>query len=139
MLAVADSLTWTLVGVCALAGFYVLARLWIRRGTVRNNVMRSQLNNPALSPRAQHYYFAHAALRTLAFEDPERLVIALAAPEAETFLTEIWKAMGKDLAESGEAAGEVSPEGIEAIPARVAGRPAALVRMPPPQATTEAF
>jgi hypothetical protein len=138
MLAVTDSLVWALVGVVALGVLYVLARLWVRRGTALNDAMRAQLNSGSLSPRAQHYHFAHGALRRLAFEDPERLVIALAAPEAEKFLAEMWEAVGKDLAESGEEAG-VPPEGIEAIPARVAGRPAGLVRLPAPEATTEAY
>jgi hypothetical protein len=139
MFAVADKWTWSLVAVVALVALYAAVRQWVRRGAARNNVIRAQLNSASLSPRPQHYTFAHAALRALAFEDPERLVIALAAPEAERFLEEIWRAVGKDVAASGEEVAEVPPDGIEAIPARVAGRPAALVRMPPPEATTEAF
>ena len=139
MLAVADKMAWTLAAVVVLVALYVAVRQWVRRGVRRNNLIRAQLSGGALSPRAQHYHFAHGALRALAFEDPERLVVALAAPEAEAFLREVWGAVGKDLADAGEEVEEVSPDGLEAIPARVAGRPAGLVRMPAPEATTEAF
>ena len=103
--------------------------------------MRNLLTDGSLSPRGQHYYFAHAAVKALAFEDPERLVIALAAPGADEFLVEMWHAVGKDaIAQTGnERDGNLPADGLEAIPARVAGRPTALVRLPTPVATTEAY
>jgi hypothetical protein len=140
-------LTWTLIGCIALLGVWMAVRAWSRRRVAHTATVRTRLADGTLSPRAHHYYFAHAAMKELAFEDPERLVIAMAAPEAETFLNEMWDAVGKDVAamavqqqQGGESDPQILPsDGLEAIPARVAGRPAALVRLPEPRATTEAY
>lgn len=148
MLAFANNqLTWTLIAFTLLLLGWAAARIWSGRKSVATAALRARLTDGTLSPRAHHYYFAHAALKELAFEDPERLVIAMAAPEAETFLTELWEAVGKDVAsmavqqqQGGESDPQIVPaEGLEAIPARVASRPAALVRLPEPRATTEAY
>jgi hypothetical protein len=154
-----NQVTWTLVGLTATLAVWLATRAWSRRArSPATAALRARLTDGTLSPRAHHYYFAHAALKELAFEDPERLVIAMAAPEAETFLVEMWQAVGKDVAAMGaqqeqpqpqEQGGDaeassssseiVPPDGLEAIPARVAGRPTALVRLPEPRATTEAY
>ena len=139
-----NQLTWTVAGFVFLLALWLATRVWVRRRATETSAMRAHLTDGTLSPRAHHYYFAHAALKELAFEDPERVVIALAAPGAERFLAEMWETVGRDVAgaeqpQQGADAGPVPPDGIETIPARVAGRPTALVRMPPPRATTEAY
>jgi hypothetical protein len=145
---------WTFVALGLLLAAWAGARGWSRRRAAQTRAIRARLTDGTLSPRAQHYYFAHVAIKGVAFEDPERLVIAMAAPEAETFLADMWDAVGKDVgvqgrqqrprpqqggvADTAASAEYVPPTGLEAVPARVAGRPAALIRMPEPQAATEA-
>jgi hypothetical protein len=142
MLAVAYlPLTWIVIASGVLAALWIILRRWAPRRSAQVQAMRSLLTDGSLSPRGQHYYFAHAALKALAFEDPERLVIALAAPGADQFLVEMWHAVGKDaIAQTGDAKdGNLPADGLESIPARVAGRPTALVRLPTPVASTEAY
>jgi hypothetical protein len=140
MLALAyDQLTWAAIGLAFMLGVWVLLRAWVRRPSVQNSELRKHFNDGSLSPRGHHYYFAHIALRALAAEDPERLITALASPDAEGFLLDLWNAVNKEASQGGEEDIAVSPEGLEAIPARVAGRSAALVILPPPRAATEAY
>lgn len=140
MLAVVlDYWTLTFVACAFLAAFWALAHVWITRRSAQTRVLRARLTDGSLSPRPQHAAFAHSALRALAGEDAEALVIALAAPGAEDFLAEVWDAVGREVAASDPAAAvTLAPTGLEAIPARVAGRPTGLVKMPEPVAATEA-
>lgn len=140
MLALASKeLTWSLVALLVMCAIWMLIRVWMRRRNVQTGELRKHFTDGSLSPRGQHYYFAHIALRALAAEDPERLITALASPDADAFLLDLWNAVSKDASQSGEEDIAVSPEGLEAIPARVAGRSAALVILPPPRAATEAY
>ncbi len=136
--AASDQWMWGL-GFAAMLLAYWASRWWAQRGMLKTNALRHRLTDGSLSPREQHYAFAHTYLRGLAFEDPDRIVIALAAPEADELLVELWNGVAKDLVEAGEEVEAVPPIGLEAIPARVAGRPCALVKMPAPRATTEAY
>lgn len=142
MLAVVlNGLAGFIIGVTALSlAIWFGVRLWIRQSEQKTTAIRRHFTDGTLSPRNQHYYFAHVALRALAGEDPERLITALAAPESENFLIDLWNAVGKDVAQGGdEPQPAVIPAGLEAVPARVAGRSAALVVLPPPRAATEAY
>jgi hypothetical protein len=132
-------LTWSLIALLVMCAIWMLIRVWMRRRNVQTGELRKHFTDGSLSPRGQHYYFAHIALRALAAEDPERLITALASPDAEAFLLDLWNAVSKDASQPGEEDIAVSPEGLEAIPARVAGRSAALVILPPPRAATEAY
>jgi hypothetical protein len=132
-----------IVGGTTVLGIWLVIRILLRRGEARTWEMRHHLTDGSLSPREHHYHFAHTALRRLAFEDPDALVTALSAEDAEEFLVRLWKAVGKDVAANAEnaqdqAATPLTPDGLEAIPARLAGRPAAVVRLPEPRAATEA-
>ena len=140
MLAVAlDYWTLTCAACAVLAVGWGLAQVWVVRRSARTRAMRAHLTDGSLCPRPQHVAFAHSALRALAGEDPEALVIALAAPGAEDFLAEVWDAVGREVSSSDPAAAvTLAPTGLEAIPARLAGRPAGLVKMPEPVAATEA-
>ncbi|HYE18224.1 MAG TPA: hypothetical protein VEA69_07255 [Tepidisphaeraceae bacterium] len=128
-----------LAGGIVATALMAAAALIIFRNNRKTGELRHHLTDGTLSPRNQHYAFAHSYLRSLAFEDPDRLVIALAAPEADDLLFELWNAVGKDLAQAGEEPGQTGSEGLEAVPARVAGRPCALVKLPAPAAATEAY
>lgn len=140
MLAVAlDYWTLTFAACALLAAGWLLARFWVHRRSAQTRALRARLTDGSLSPRPQHVAFAHSALRALAGEDPEALVIALAAPGAEDFLADVWDAVGREVSASDPGiAVTLAPTGLEAIPARVAGRPAGLVKMPEPTAATEA-
>jgi len=140
MLAVVlDYWTLTCAACAALAGAWALAQVWVTRRSAQTRALRAHLTDGSLSPRPQHVAFAHSALRALAGEDPEALVIALAAPGAEDFLAEVWDAVGREVSSTDPAAAiTLAPTGLEAIPARLAGRPAGLVKMPEPVAATEA-
>src|SRR5947207_13777965 len=113
------SLTWIVIGCGVLAAAWIILRRGAARRSAQVQEMRNLLTDGSLSPRGQHYYFAHAALKALAFEDPERLVIALAAPGADQFLVEMWAAVGKDaIAQTGnERDGNLPADGLESIPA----------------------
>lgn len=138
-----ERMLWAVVGLVVLVGLWMAARAWTRQAARRSDALRARLHDGSLSPRNHHYMFVHAALKELALADPDKLVIALSAPESDRFLLDLWYAVGRDikrLAQSGsmDEVEEVSAEGLEAIPARVAHHPAVLVRMPEPRATTEA-
>jgi len=139
MLALAfDEWTLALIGLVAIFVAWFFVRAFLRRSNEKTGEIRRHLTDGSLSPRGQHYYFAHIALRALAAEDPERLIMALASPDADSFLIDLWNAVEKDAAQPGEENVVVPPDGLEAIPARVAGRSAALVILPAPRAATEA-
>ena len=135
---VIDYWTLTLVACAVLAAAWALARVWVARRTAETRALRAHLTDGSLSPRPQHAAFAHSTLRALADQDAESLVIALAAPGAEEFLADVWDVDGEEVADSDSSAARLPSTGLEAIPARVAGRPAGLVKMPDPVAATEA-
>lgn len=138
-LAYQELLTWAAIGLGCMLAVWGVIYLWMRRGARETRELRRHFTDGSLSPRGQHYYFAHIALRALAAEDAERLITALASPDAEAFLLDLWNTVAKDAAQPGEEDVAVSPDGLEAIPARVAGRSAALVILPQPRAATEAY
>ncbi|HEY7119223.1 MAG TPA: hypothetical protein VH475_21720 [Tepidisphaeraceae bacterium] len=131
--------TWlTVVGCAFVAAGWVLSRVWLIRRIAQTRTLRARLTDGSLSPRPQHAAFAHSTLRALAAEDAEALVIALTAPGADEFLAQVWDEVGRQAVRNGEQPAALAPVGLEAIPARVAGRPAGVVKMPPPRAATEA-
>jgi hypothetical protein len=138
-LAYQQLIVWAAVGLACMFAVWIVILAWIRRRQKQTRELRRHFTDGSLSPRGHHYYFAHIALRALAAEDPERLITALASPDAEAFLLDLWNTVAKDAAQPGEEDVVVSPDGLEAIPARVAGRSAALVILPTPRAATEAY
>lgn len=139
-----NHVTWTIIGGTVAVALWIGVRAYVRYGASRVWEMRHRLTDGSLSPREHHYQFAHAALRRLAFEDGDALVTALSAEDAEEFLARLWEAVGRDAAAGAEDADDeantpLPPDGLEAIPVRLAGRPAALVRLPEPRAATEAY
>ncbi len=136
---------WLLPAIILLAGAWLLLWIRIRLAKLRSRSIRDRMKDGSLSPRAWHYHFAHSALRTMAFEDPDRLIVALSAPEADEFLAQLWQTVGREIVmNDSPQAGDwdresLDSEGLEALPARVAGRPAAIVRLPEPRRVTEAW
>src|SRR5215213_9348439 len=133
-LAAGSSAIWiwsgvVFVGVVAAA---LVLRNWINRRSRENAKLRTLLTDGTLSPRAHHYYFAHAALRNLAMEAPDQIVLALCSAGGEIFLRRVWEEVGKEFASAGHEEPVVGAEGLETVSARVAGRPCALVTLPPP-------
>jgi hypothetical protein len=140
MLAIAlDYWTLTLAACAGLAVAWLVAGVWYARRAAQTRALRAHLTDGSLSPRPQHTTFAQSALRALVAEDPEDAVITLSGPGAEEFLVGAWHEVGRDAARHDPDLTPLPPAGLEAIPARLAGRPAALVKMPEPHAATEAY
>jgi hypothetical protein len=136
-----DKTIWVVTALAALAA-WLITRWWAWRNAPRARAMRHRLHDGSLSPRGQHYYFAHSALRGMAIEDPEGLIVKLSGEDAEQTLADLWLAVGRDVRASGEDGDEgvtLPADGLEAIPSHLPGRPAVVVRLPEPRAATEAY
>lgn len=142
MLALSSELNWTLAAAAAVVlVLWLVVRRWITGQSKQIQTMRHHLQDGSLSPRAQHYHFAHTELRRRAHEDPDGLVEKLSDPECEAFLNDLWSRVGNEFRNSSDEPEPepISPEGLDACAARVAHRPAAIITLPPPRATTEAY
>lgn len=89
------------------------------------------------SPRCHHYQFAHAALRSVAFAQPLKLMALLASPQATEAFATLLEQVAITCKDCGEAA-DFSAEDIRVHPRRAAGHPCAVVVMPEAKATAEA-
>ena len=136
---VLDYWTLTLAACAGLGVAWLVVGMWYARRAAVTRAMRAHLTDGSLSPRPQHLTFAQSTLRSLVAEDPVDRVIALSGPEAEELLLGAWHEVGRDAARQDPDLTPLPPTGLEAIPARLAGRPAALVKMPEPHAATEAY
>jgi hypothetical protein len=90
-----------------------------------------------LSPRCQHYAFAHLALRELLFREPLRWVGVLYGPDAEKFLAELWRAVTRQCRAAGQTA-NLGAEGMRIYQLGLEPCPIVAVQMPPARAATEA-
>jgi hypothetical protein len=136
---VLDYWTLTLAACAGLAVAWLVVGLWYARRAAVTRAMRAHLTDGSFSPRLQHTAFAQTTLRAMVAEDPEELLVALSGPGAEELLVGAWHEVGRDAARQDPDLTPLPPDGLEAIPARLAGRPAALVKMPEPHAATEAY
>jgi hypothetical protein len=89
-------------------------------------------------PRCQHYFFAHYALRQAAFDDPLACLAILASPKEREFLASLWASVARHCEGHGEASG-LSVEDVTVYRLRVGEAPCAVIQMPPPRGTTEAY
>lgn len=90
------------------------------------------------SVRCHHYEFAHVALRNAAFQQPIRFMNLLATPDAQDFMISLLQQVVEHCKDRGEIIDfDVSNTGLYL--GRVGGHPCAIVEMPPPKATAEAF
>jgi len=102
---------------------------------VTSEELRARLDSQPRS-RRQHYVFAHALLRAVAFEMGASLVLLLANSERSAeFLAELWGVAGRD--QTGRDL--VEPIGLEANVYSRGDHIIALVSMPVPVGVTEAY
>ncbi len=87
-------------------------------------------------PRAHHYVMAHVALRQIGLNDPLRYLAILGSDEATGFLEHIFKMVSGDIDDE-EA--DFSAEALQVHCQRIGKYPCAVVEMPEPRSTTEAF
>lgn len=90
------------------------------------------------SPRCHHYQFAHAALRSVAFAHPLQLMALLASPEAKDAFGTLLEQVAENCKDCGELA-DFDAGQIVVHHRRAAGHPCAVVAMPEPRATGEAY
>lgn len=89
-------------------------------------------------PRCDHYSFAHVILRDVAFANPTQCVTALASAQVTEFLNELWEQVLAACDEHQRPA-TIDPQDILIHKIRVGTFPCALVELPTPQFSTEAF
>lgn len=87
--------------------------------------------------RTQHYIFAHYALRSAVTANPIEAMAALAAPRGQAVLESIWNDLGAEVAKK-RGVRPIPSAGLSAAVSDLAGRPCALITLPPPQGNTEA-
>jgi hypothetical protein len=88
--------------------------------------------------RCHHYQFAHAALRSVAFAHPVRLMTLLATPEAQDAFSSLLEQVDENCKDRGEPC-DFDASQLTLHRRRVMGHPCAVVEMPPPRATGEAY
>ena len=89
---------------------------------------------PGTHPRQQYYAFAHQALPEIFFADADKLMSVLEG-NGEIFLRYLWRKMEEYASvETSKDADQIQVEFSE-----INGISLALVTMPPPQHTTEAY
>lgn len=89
-------------------------------------------------PRCHHYTLAHYALRSVAFQQPLRFLTVLVSPDARRFLSNLMRSVSESCKEE-EAEPGFAVEDLAIHTVRVGRYPCAVIEMPPPKATTEAF
>ena len=91
-------------------------------------------DNP--EPRCDHYGFAHYALRSVAFDRPLETMAAFASPDAERFLGALVEMVAEQC--QGQPGAGLTVGDLKVHAVRAAGRPCAVLEMPPPRGVTEA-
>jgi len=89
-------------------------------------------------PRCHHYTLAHHALRTVAFRQPLGFLSVLVSPNAQRFLKDLMRSVSENCREE-EAEPGFAVEDLTIHTVRVGRYPCAVIEMPPPKSTTEAF
>ncbi len=94
-----------------------------------------QLNNGP--PRDHHYAFAHVVFRSLALNSPLQCLGILASEQAREFLQFAYDQTCEACREHGEP--DFTPDEVTVHCGRVGNYPSAVLQMPPPVGTTEAY
>jgi hypothetical protein len=89
-------------------------------------------------PRCHHYTLTHYALRGVAFEQPLTFLGVLASPDASRFLADLMQSVS-DHCRAREPSPDFAAGDLTVHKVRVGRYPCAVVEMPRPRATTEAF
>ncbi len=106
---------------------------FLRRKESQPNEIREHL----AQPRLQHYMMAHVALRSLAFENPLAYLGILGSPDANMFFAQLMESVSEQCPDEPDPG--YRPDEISVHCLRVHSFPCAIVQMPSPKATTEAF
>src|SRR5439155_967526 len=77
-------------------------------------------------------------LRQVALDDPLQYLAVLASPEARGFMEAMFDFVCKQCQKQGEEP-DFAPEDVKIHPVRIKDYPCAIIEMPPPKGTTEAF
>jgi hypothetical protein len=104
----------------------------------RMSIGGDEIDRSVGQPRCHHYALAHYALRGVAFEHPLAFLGVLASPDAQRFLAELLQSVSKQCKER-EPEPDFTVEQIVVHKRRVGQYPCAIVEMPQPRATTEAY
>jgi hypothetical protein len=105
---------------------------------------RDKRNDPAPAeedrdePRCHHYTLAHHALRRVALDDPLAYLGILASPDASEFLAHLLRSVSEHCRER-EPRPDFGVEEVAIHKVRVGRYPCAVIEMPRPRATTEAY
>lgn len=95
---------------------------------------------PGGQPRCRHYVFAHVALRQVAFEYPVEIIAALGSEKADALIDDLWQSVEQACSDQGpDDRAPVDRQAIRIHRVRVGVYPTAIVEMPTPIATTEAY
>ena len=89
------------------------------------------------SLRCQHYQFAHAALRSVAFAHPLQLMALLATPDVKSAFDSLLEQVDDNC--SGSEPRDFDATELTVYTRRAHGHPCAVIAMPPPRATGEAY
>jgi hypothetical protein len=89
-------------------------------------------------PRCHHYMLAHVALRMAAFEHPLGVLGILGSPDGRRFLADVLKSVSEHCKGRGPGP-DFGADDLKICQGRVRRYPCAVVEMPRPRATTEAF
>jgi len=91
-------------------------------------------------PRCRHYMFAHVALRQMAFEYPVEVIAALGSGKSSELIDDLWNSVDQACTEQGDNdQPPVNPADIKVHRMRIGEFPTAVVEMPKPIGTTEAY
>lgn len=80
-------------------------------------------------PRAHHFHFAHSALPSLFYQDPDQVLGWLAEPDPRAFLVDLWEDVGRRVVADGLGE-ELSSEGLSSERVTRETFRGSIVRMP---------
>jgi hypothetical protein len=107
-----------------------------RRGGASDVDALDELLRKEPAPRCQYYFFAHYALRSAAYQLGAAAVGVLLSPRRDEFLADMWRMATEGCKQNGDDATDPLPP-VEVLPLRAGPMPCVVLRMPPPQRTTE--
>ncbi len=93
---------------------------------------------PGDAPRCDHYSFTHVVLRDAAFANPTQCITTLASADSASYVAGLWQQVVATCKQHQQPA-EIKPDDILIHKIRVGAFPCALIEMPTPQQSTEAF
>jgi hypothetical protein len=102
------------------------------------NDLQIDLDRQEERQRPGHYLLAHVILRQIALSNPLQYLALMASPRAAEFLKDIHADVVEDCRRNGETV-DFSPDELKIHCVRLGDFPCAVIEMPPPAATPEAY